>query len=368
MRFLLGTAMFLSAQLLLAQSTDSPLRFEATPAGGQVVARLPAELAGKLPAGRLTQEQGEAILTLSLLADDAKTPGPSMFGKYERSGNELTFMPRFPLSAGAKYRASLRAAGRTISFDYSVPMLAAKAPPKVVTIYPTADVLPANHLRFYIYFDRPMRGGKDLFKHLAILDEKGKEIDEPWLVDEIWDEENNCLILFIHPGRIKWGVELRELMGPVLYEKRSYALVVRGEWTDLEGNKIGKDTIKKFRTTPEDRIRIELGDWTLTAPKAGTRDAVALTLPKSVDFRSLQTGLTVVNAKGQTIAGAIAIGKDEKSWRFTPTEPWQADAHRVSVSPDLEDVAGNTPSRPFDMDLLTPRQRAQKLQFEFEPR
>src|SRR5580700_11030242 len=86
MKMLLCTAM-----LLLAQGTDSLLRFEATPAGRLVVARLPAEFAGKLPAGPLTQEQGEAVLTLSLLADHTKTPGPTMFGKYERTGNELMF-------------------------------------------------------------------------------------------------------------------------------------------------------------------------------------------------------------------------------------------------------------------------------------
>lgn len=363
MRFLLCSML-----LLIAQSSESPLRFEPTPAGRQLIARLPAEFAGKLPAGRLTQEQGEAVLTLSLLLDDAKKPGSSMFGKYERTGNELTFTPRFPLNAGATYRASLRVAGKTTSLDYSVPALAAKAPPKVVKIYPSADVLPANHLRFYIYFDRPMRGGKELFGHLAILDDKGNEIDEPWLVDEIWDEENNCLILFIHPGRIKWGVELRELMGPVLHEKRSYSLVVKGDWTDLEGNKIGKDTIRKFKTSAEDRVRIELSDWKLTAPSAGTRDAVTLTLPKSIDYRSLQTGLTVTTSKGQLIAGTITVGPDEKSWRFTPKEKWQAGPHRVNVSPDLEDVAGNTPSRPFDMDLLTPLRPAQRMHFAFEAR
>ena len=368
MRFVLCTAVLLSAHFLYAQGTDAPLRFVTTPAGRQVVARLPAEFATKLPVGRLTQEQGEAVLTLSLLAEGTKTPGPSMFGKYERAGNEVTFTPRFPLSAGATYRASLKVAGATTALDHSIPMPAAKAPPRVVMIYPTADVLPANHLRFYIYFDRPMRGGKELFKHLAILDDKGKEIDEPWLVDEIWDEENNCLILYIHPGRIKWGVELRELMGPVLYDKRSYTLVVRGEWTDLEGNKIGKDTIKKFRTTPEDRVRIELSDWKLAEPTRGTREPVKLTLAKSVDYRSLQSGLTVTGAKGQTVAGAVAIGKDEKSWHFTPAQPWQAGPYRISVSPDLEDVAGNTPTRPFDMDLFTARRPAQKLHLEFEPR
>src|SRR4051794_38272669 len=107
------------AVLLGAQGGDAPLRFETTPAGRQVVARLPAELAATLPAGRLTQEQGEVVLTLSLLADDLKTPGPSMLGKYERTGNELTFTPRFPLSAGSTYRANLKAASAT-SLDYRI--------------------------------------------------------------------------------------------------------------------------------------------------------------------------------------------------------------------------------------------------------
>jgi hypothetical protein len=356
------------ATLLCAQGTDQPLRFEVTPTGRQVVARLPAEAAAKLPAGALTSAQGEAVLTLSLLPDGSKTPGPAMLGKYERNGNEVKFTPRFALSAGATYRATLKVPGNTATLDYHVPAPAAKAPPRVVKIYPTADVLPANHLRFYIYFDRPMRGGTGLFKHLAILDEKGKEVEEPWLVDEIWDEENNCLILFIHPGRIKWGVELRESMGPVLLKERSYTLIVRGNWTDLEGNKIGTDTRKAFRTTAEDRVRIELSDWKLTAPPAGTREALTLTFPKSIDYRSLHTGLTVLNTKGQVVAGTIAVGPAEKSWRFTPAQPWQAGPHRVSVSPDLEDVAGNTPSRPFDMNALTPRWPAQKLQLEFEPR
>jgi hypothetical protein len=362
MRLFLCTAL-----LLAAQSPDAPLRFETTPAGRHVVARMPGELAGTMPAGRLTQEQGERILTLSLL-NESKAPGPAIFGKYDRAGNELTFTPRFPLSAGATYRAVLKTSGKTASLDYIVPVLAAKAPPRVVKIYPSADVLPANHLRFYIYFDRPMRGGKELFKHLAIVDDKGNEIEEPWLVDEIWDEANNCLILYIHPGRIKWGVELRELMGPVLHQKRSYALVVRGAWTDLEGNKIGKDVVKNFRTTAEDRVRIELSDWKVAAPKAGTREPVQLKLAKSIDYRSLHTGLTVTNGKDETIVGMIDVGPDEKSWRFTPAEPWRTGSHAVVVNPDLEDVAGNTPSRPFDMDLGATRPAPQGMRLDFEPR
>jgi hypothetical protein len=280
----------------------------------------------------------------------------------------LTFTPRFPLEAGQSYRATLKATGQAATTDYQVPKLAAKAPPKVLKIYPTADVLPANHLKFYIYFDRPMRGGKELFEQIVLVDDKGNEIADPWLLDEIWDEENNCLIIYIHPGRIKWGVLLRQMLGPVLFENRQYALVVRGRLTDIAGNKIGEDVVKKFRTTPEDRVRIDLSHWKLTAPKSATREPVTLTLAKSIDHRGLQNRLTVADDSGKPVEGAITYGKDEKSWHFTPAQPWQARAYHIDVDGRLEDVAGNTPMLPFDNDLKAPKQAAQKLRLEFSPR
>ena len=71
MRLLLGTAL-----LLLAQAADAPLRFEATSAGGQVVARLPTEVAGKLPAG-VTREQAHAtfVANLKFAAEKLKAAG-----------------------------------------------------------------------------------------------------------------------------------------------------------------------------------------------------------------------------------------------------------------------------------------------------
>src|ERR1019366_7254870 len=189
--------------------------------------------------------------------------------------------------------------------------------------------------------------------------------DDPWLLDEIWDEENHCLIIYIHPGRIKWGVDLRELLGPVLHEKRQYALVIRGVLTDLDGNKIGKDIVKKFRTIPEDRVRIDLSQWKLTPRQAQSREPLTLTLPKSIDHRSLQRFLSVTDDKGERIEGAIAIGKDEKTWQFTPDQPWQARGYRLDIDGDLEDAAGNTPLRPFDMDLQSPKLAPQKLRLEF---
>lgn len=353
---------------LIAQGQDAPLRFAATPTGQQVIATMPADAAGKLPKGRLTQEQGEAILSVALVDADSKKPGPAMIGRYERNGNELTFTPRFPLDAGQTYRATLQTGGKAVTLDFQAPKAAAKAPPRVVKIYPTADVLPANHLRFYVYFDRPMRGGKEIFKQIALVDEKGKEIDDPWLNDEIWDDKTNCLILYIHPGRIKWGVLLRELLGPVLFEKRQYSLVLRGELSDTDGNKIGADVVKKFRTTAEDRTRIELSEWNLLPARAGTNERLLVSFPKSIDERSLQRFLNVTDAKGRRIDGEFEVGMHEKGWAFQPKQNWQRGDYYLEVNGELEDVAGNTPLRPFDLDLKAKMPPPQNLKLRFECR
>jgi len=71
-----------------------------------------------------------------------------------------------------------------------------------------------THLRFHIYFSKPMRGGQDIFEQIKILGPDGKEIDEAWLTDELWEDDDTHLILYIHPGRIKWGLLLRMLLGP----------------------------------------------------------------------------------------------------------------------------------------------------------
>jgi hypothetical protein len=363
MRLLLCVLLF-----LCPLATGAPLYFETTREGVCLFARLPAEIAEQLPSGILAQEQGEKLLTLSRMGGEFGNPGPNMLGKYERVGDLISFRPRLSLDAGVSYRARLLAPGVETELEHRTLPHAAKPPPKVSAIYPSADILPANQLRFYLYFDRPMRGGSALFKHIALLDEEGTEIDAPWLDDEIWDEASNCLILYIHPGRIKRGVEMRRLMGPVLKEGRSYALAVRGAWTDLEGNRIGNDVIKKFTTTSEEHARIELGSWSVSTPSVRTHDALVVTLNKPADYRSLQTGKKEIHADGRSVEGSMDVPTGDKACRFKPLQHWRVGKHRIEVSPAFEDVAGNTPERPFDRDLLSEQPQPQFLSIEFEPR
>ena len=355
--------------LLVSVGDPTPLRVAAKGNGKdvEVIVALSDKAAAKLPAGKFKQDQGEEWLQLHLVEDGKE--GPAILGSYRRRGLDLVFEPRFPLQPGKLYRARFTAPGAAaVTADYKVPQRPPGPAPEVVAVWPTGDVLPANHLRFYIEFNRPMLGGEEIFNAIQLLDADGQLIYDPWLPDELWDESGSVLTLYIHPGRIKWGVLLRDLLGPVLEPKRSYTLVIRGSLLDADSRKLGKDFTKKFKTTAEDRTRIELANWKITAPKAGGKDALQIAFDKVMDHVSAQQFLTVTDGQGQAVPGKSATARDGRSWSFQPTGTWTADEYKIIVDRRLEDVAGNTPVRAFDMDADAKMPPAQALSLAFRPR
>jgi hypothetical protein len=41
----------------------------------------------------------------------------------------------------------------------------------------------------------------------------------------------------------------------------------------------------------------------------------------------------------------------ERSWSFTPEQSWRAASYTLVTDANLEDLAGNTPAKPFEVDL-----------------
>lgn len=355
------------AFVLWPPQPEPAVRFTPATPGGPIELRatLPKDVAAKLPAGKLTQDQGEELLQLHLLTDGKA--GPAMLGAYVRQGEVLTFVPRFPLLPEGRYRARLLA-GTEVSVDYAAPPRP-KTPPATVTgLWPTAETLPANHLRFYIHFSRPMRGGQEIFDQIQLLDGDGKKIEDPWLRDELWDATGTLLVLYIHPGRIKWGVLLRMLLGPVLEPNRNYTLVLGAGLRDADGQPLGKEVRKAFKTTAEERLRLDLSTWKVAAPTAGGRDALTLTFPRPLDHMGLERFLRVLDGKGNAVEGKIEVSRDAKTWKFTPASVWQASDYKLAIDERLEDPCGNTPTRPFDVDMDAPPPPPQPLTLAFRPR
>jgi hypothetical protein len=360
------SSMLLVLCLLPGGQADAPVRVAPRPGGIEVTATLPPKLADKLPAGKLSQEQGEALLHMHLVNDGKE--GPAIFGAYQRQGQQLVFVPTYPLLPDHLYRIRFTPPGvPAVTLDHKVPPRPPAPPAEIAKVLPSGEVLPANHLRFYVYFSRPMRGGSDIFDQIHLLDADGKEINDPWLRDELWDDDGLMLILYIHPGRIKWGVLFRWLLGPVLEPDRQYTLVISADMLDADGKKLGKDYKKKIRTTAEDRKRIDLAAWKIKSPKVAGKEALAIDFPQPMDHLGLQRFLKVTDAKGTAVAGKIEVLAGERACKFHPTEAWTAQEYTITVNERLEDVAGNTPVRPFDVDADDPVPPPQRLTLTFRP-
>jgi hypothetical protein len=225
------------------------------------------------------------------------------------------------------------------------------AAPVVEAVYPSAAALPANHLKFYLHFSAPMRLGVFL-KYCKLLDDHGREIiDEPFRETELWSEDGRRLTLWLHPGRQKTGVNLNVDAGPVLEQGRRYTLVISGDWPSANGVPFGKNTEKSFFTVARETKQLDTKAWKLHAPAAGTRQPLEIRFPAPLDHALLMRCLQVIDGQGKALGGTVSTTETERCWRFTPSQAWSGGAHSVAVKSILEDLAGNSLARPFEVDL-----------------
>lgn len=357
------TSLLLALPFIVA---EPDLRIEpgTNAAAPKVFAHLSRDVAAALPEGKLSQKEGERHLRL-MLAPKGEVAGPAILGTYVREGETLTLVPRFSLTPGERYRAMLTIGGKETVSEYVVPARKAAAPATVAAVYPSADEVPANLLKFYLHFSKPMREGPAIFDRVQLLDDQGEALEDPWRRTELWNEDATRLTLWIHPGRIKEGVNLRNELGPVLEPNRKYTLVIDDKLLDADGRPLGAAFKKTFRTAASVRTAIEVRDWTTGSPQAGTRMPVEVKFPRPLDRALLGRSLAVTDAEGRPVPGAVEVGAKERSWSFVPSKPWAQGEHTITVDDRLEDLAGNTIRRPFDLNLKAPPMREPPLTLTF---
>lgn len=313
-------------------------------------------------------KQANEKLTLRLVDDEGKL-GPPILGKCRTEGKQWIYTPRYRLAHDQSYRATLvLSPTKSLTRPYRTPKPKASPPPTVERIYPSPDRLPANHLKFYLYFSQPMREGREIFDRIALLDEKGQPVRGAWRRTELWTDDARRLTLWIHPGRIKTGVNLREDEGPVLEAGHRYSLVIGPNLKDSQGRSLKKPFIKKFQVGEEDRRRPLPSEWKITTPPSGTRKSVKLDFGEPLDYALLFKFLEVRDQDEKVVPGTISVGKKESSWEFHPKTAWQSAVYRIRIDDMLEDLAGNTPLRLFDTDLVQPKVNAGQRILTFQPK
>jgi hypothetical protein len=222
--------------------------------------------------------------------------------------------------------------------------------PRVEAVYPSGATLPANHLKFYIHFSEPMRKGVFL-DHCRIVDGQGRAALEPFRETELWSEDGKRLTLWLHPGRQKTGVNLNTEFGPVLLQGARYSLVISGTWPSEDGVPCGQDTEKTFFAAARETRQLDVTDWKLTPPAAGSKKPFEVRFPTPLDHALLMRCLRVIDDGGKAVAGSVSTTESERLWRFTPATAWTGVPHRLAVESILEDLAGNSLARPFEVDL-----------------
>jgi hypothetical protein len=313
-------------------------------------------------------------LYVAIEAGDAASP---VLGDYTVRGNGLVFTPRFPLKPGLRYRALLDpnalANARSPTSQRIESILTLPAPsrgkrPVVEAVYPTSDVLPENQLKFYIHFSAPMRRG-DSYQYITLFDSAGARVEAPFLelAEELWDESGRRLTLLLDPGRVKQDLKPHKEVGRAIVDGREYTLVISNEWRDARGEKLGAEFRKTFHATKADVDQPDPKQWKLSIPAAGTRQALAITFEEPLDHALLQHVITVSNATGDLVDGRISVDKNETLWNFHAAKPWGVGAHRLLIKSTLEDLAGNSIARPFEVYLPSGRpQTVEQTEIPFE--
>ena len=291
----------------------------------------------------------EPIFTVSVDAANV----PPLLGTYTVENGSLIFRSQYPLAAGVRYHAVFHQPGSRAGIEQTFDGPPQRTTPsaRVERIYPSADVLPSNQLRLYIYFSAPMSRG-EAAQRIHLLDEHARELTAEFLPgEELWDPNGQRLTMTFDPGRIKRGLTSNETMGPPIAEGHRYTLVVDREWPDAHGVPLVDGFRKTFRGGPAVRLPPDPAQWKITAPHAGTSDPLIVDFDRSMNYPLLQRMIQTVGPRGRP-AGVISIDRQESQWRFTPIDAWPSGVYRLVVQTGLEDLAGNRMGQLFDIDVF----------------
>jgi hypothetical protein len=239
-----------------------------------------------------------------------------------------------------------------VEVDLLIPAPPPTEPTIVEAVYPSSEVLPENLLKFYIHFSAPMSRG-DSYRHIQLHAGNGTPVDAPFLelAEELWDESGTRLTLFLDPGRVKQDLRPHNEVGRALASEHNYVLTIAADWSDAQGNPLRSEFLKSFTVTTPDTRQPDPHRWRLTIPKAGTQDSLVIVFEEPLDQAMLQRVIQVQNPQGNILDGQVTVSEHETRWSFRPADPWRSGTYRLAIDGTLEDLAGNSIERPFEVFL-----------------
>lgn len=278
---------------------------------------------------------------------------PPLLGTHSVTETELRFSSRFPLSPSVQYRVELapnliESPHKELTIVFSSRTKKRMPAATVSAVYPSADVLPENLLKFYIHFSAPMSRG-EAYERIHLM-HGGAEVESPFLElgEELWDADQKRFTLFVHPGRIKRGLKPREDRGTPMSEGKEYTLRIDTEWLGADRQPLASSFAKKFRVVGADAQQPDSKQWKIGVPKANSKQPVTLTFDEPLDHAMLNRVVSVRDASNALLVGSVTVTAHETVWSFEPIETWKPGAYSIALATNLEDLVGNNLARPFE--------------------
>jgi hypothetical protein len=303
--------------------------------------------------------------------DSQRPQAVPLLGSYRVLGRTLQFHSRYPLDLPGyrvlvdssllaetdrkRFTENQQSGPLVLELELADLPLIKRSAAEVVSVYPSAKVLPENLLRFYFHFSAPMGRG-EAYRHIRLLNSTGQAVSDPFLElnEELWSADGRRFTLLFDPGRIKRGLKPREEVGPVLEEGKSYTLVIDRQWPDALGEPLAREFRRSFQAGPPDTASPSPRDWKIKPSAAGTRQPLEVDFPESLDSALARRLIVVRDGRNRIVEGRVRLESEESRWSLTPESAWLAGDYRLEAGLELEDLAGNAIGRPFEVDLVGP--------------
>jgi hypothetical protein len=205
--------------------------------------------------------------------------------------------------------------------------------PKVARVFPSGPEVPANLLRISIELSAPVGG--PLLPRVSLTRADGETVTEPFLEQELWSPDGRILTILLHPGRVKSGLNARDEIGPILSAGEDVVI-------SLDGREM-----QRWRVVAPDGKGPSAAAWILSEVHAGSMRALVVTLDEPIDARAANH-LAVRDRQGRRVKGRVQLTNGEKTWIFSPREPWRSGRHELVIRGTLEDPSGNRLGHTFE--------------------
>lgn len=213
--------------------------------------------------------------------------------------------------------------------------------PVVTAVHPAAREVPENLLRLYVDFSEPMLEG-NAFECVRLLEEDGEPIEDAFREIELWSRDHTRLMVYIHPGRTKRGLQYSEERGLVLEEGKTYTLEILPGMVSRRSREITETVRRVFRAGPPDREMPDVEKWVISAAP----DRIGIECGEWLDRVGLEEFVRIENTAGKAVPGRWELSGTRLV--FHPTSSLADGGYRLTVNSLLEDLAGNNFRRPFE--------------------